>query len=91
MAGNRARMIGVCFAAASCAALMLAQSALAQGLQKAPAGVPLQRNLPPVLMGPRQPPAPTLALASSISWSLTSRTTPLHRSRARRALGKFTG
>ncbi len=61
MAGNRTRMIGVRFAAASCAALMLAQSALAQGLQKAPAGAPLQRNLPPVLMGPRQPPAPTLA------------------------------
>jgi len=39
--------------------LVGAQRVLAQGLQKAQTD-PLQRNLPPVLMGPRQPP-PTLA------------------------------
>jgi uncharacterized protein (TIGR02186 family) len=39
--------------------LICAQPVLAQGLQKTQAG-PVQRNLPPVLMGPRQPP-PTLA------------------------------
>jgi len=58
MAGNAAGMFGLRLTAASCAMLMLAfgQSALAQGLQKAQTAGPLQRVLPPVLMGPRQPP-----------------------------------
>src|SRR6516165_5081943 len=38
-----------------------------------------------------KPPAPTLAFASSISWSVTWRTTPLHQSSARSALVKLTG
>ena len=38
-----------------------------------------------------KPPAPTWALASRISWSVTSRTTPLQTSRARRHLSRFTG
>jgi len=45
-------------AALACAvvAIACAQSARAQGLQKAQAAGPLQRILPPVLMGPRQAP-----------------------------------
>ena len=38
-----------------------------------------------------RPPAPTLALASSMSWSLASRTTPPQRSNARSALARLTG
>ena len=38
-----------------------------------------------------RPPAPTLALASRISWSVTCRTTPSQTSRARRHFLRFTG
>ena len=51
--------LGLIRAAYAAMTLICAQPVLAQGLQKTQTG-PVQRNLPPVLMGPRQPP-PTLA------------------------------